>query len=172
MSTHSCPISSASRTRKRLGEFPENQKDMACWAGFCWRARAIAGQAPEAIPGPRDAGGGAFIAASAAADDAERARIATQEARSRRMQRWLLRGAVASAVVFAVLAGLAIVEERKAGSYLDLTFDETDALVSNISSELRTVSAFPRMRSGAILDIIDRRFDHLAAVDAIFRVSG
>ena len=46
----------------------------------------------------------AFIAESAAAEDAERARAQEQEARTRRMERMLFRGAIAASVVMAILA--------------------------------------------------------------------
>jgi WD40 repeat protein len=48
-----------------------------------------------------------YIAASAQAADAEAAREATREARARRMQQWLLRGAVAASVVFLAIAAVA-----------------------------------------------------------------
>src|ERR1700722_13620627 len=43
----------------------------------------------------------AFIAASADAEDAEKARIAAQEARTRRIEGRILQGAIAAALVFA-----------------------------------------------------------------------
>ena len=46
----------------------------------------------------------AFIAASAEAEDAEKARIAAQEARTRRIERRILQGAIAAALVFAATA--------------------------------------------------------------------
>ena len=46
----------------------------------------------------------AFIAVSAEAEDAEKVRIAAQEARTRRIERRILRGAIAAALVFAATA--------------------------------------------------------------------
>ena len=103
----------------------------------------------------------AFIAESAAADDAARARTAAHEVRARRMQQWLVRGASAAAAVFAVLAFFALNAARDARRNLDLSINGMDALVSKISSELRDriVSQDVIKR---ILAVIDAQFDELA----------
>src|SRR5262245_54617839 len=86
----------------------------------------------------------AFIAESAAAEDAERERVRAQEERTRRMEKMLFRGAVAASVVMAVLAAgagvaawMAVKSEQRAARNFELTIDQSDALIKQISTELK-----------------------------------
>jgi hypothetical protein len=79
----------------------------------------------------------AFVAESAAAEDAERARAQEQEARTRRMERMLFRGAIAASVVMAILAigagvaaFMAIRSEERAARNFERTVDQSDELIS------------------------------------------
>lgn len=117
----------------------------------------------------------AFIAASAEAEDAERARAAEQAARTRRMERWLVRGAIAAAAVFALLAVAAGVEawiaarnEARAARNFDLTISQADALVSKISTELKDRIGISQDVMRRTLALIEGQFDEIAKVDPTY----
>ena len=115
----------------------------------------------------------AFIAESAAADDAARARVAAQEARTRRMERMLFRGAIAATVVMAILAAgagvaawLAVKSEQHASRNFELTVSQADALVTKLSTELKDRVGISQDGIRRILALIESRFAELAAADA------
>ena len=115
----------------------------------------------------------AFIAESAAADDAARARVAAQEARTRRMERMLFRGAIAATVVMAILAvgagvaaWLAVKSEQHASRNFELTVSQADALVTKLSTELKDRVGISQDGIRRILALIESRFAELAAADA------
>ena len=114
----------------------------------------------------------AFIAESAAAEDAERARAQAQEARTRRMERMLFRGAIAATVIMAILAVgagvaacLAIKSEERAARNFELTIDQSDALISKMSTELRDRVGISQDVIRRILGLIESQMDALAKVD-------
>ncbi len=114
----------------------------------------------------------AFIAESAAAEDAERARLQAQEARTRRMERMLFRGAIAASVVMAILAigagvaaFMAIKSEERAARNFELTIDQSDALITKLSTELRDRVGISQDVIRRILGLIENQMDALAKVD-------
>ncbi len=107
-----------------------------------------------------------FIIASAAAADAEQARAVAQAARTRRLERWLARGGVAAALIFALLAVAAGVEawiaeqnERRAARNFDLAVSQADGLVSGISTELKDRIGISQDVIRRALTLIERQFD-------------
>ena len=114
----------------------------------------------------------AFIAASAAAEDAERERAAAEAARTRRMERMLFRGAIAAAVVLAVLAAgagvaawIAVKNEARAARNFELTIDQADALVAKISTELKDRIGISQDVIRRVLGLIESQIDALAKTD-------
>ncbi|MCC6780522.1 MAG: toll/interleukin-1 receptor domain-containing protein [Hyphomicrobiales bacterium] len=114
----------------------------------------------------------AFIVASTAAEDEERARAAAQEARTRRMERLLFRGALAATLVMAVLAGgagvaawMAVKSEERAQRNFELTIDHADALVSKTATELKDRLGISQDVIRRMLALIERQMDVLAKVD-------
>ena len=84
---------------------PDLHKTSALLGGLLLsRARDWRLKYPQRFLGRDTAALGAFIALSGAADDAERARIAAQEERTRRIERRMLRGAIVAALAFAATA--------------------------------------------------------------------
>jgi tetratricopeptide (TPR) repeat protein len=114
----------------------------------------------------------AFVAASAAADDAERERAAAQQARTRRMERMLFRGAVAATAIFAVMAvgagvaaWVAVKNEGRAARNFELTIDQADALVTKTSTELKDRIGISQDVIRRMLALIESQMDALAKVD-------
>ena len=110
----------------------------------------------------------AFIAESAAAEDAERARAQEQEARTRRMERMLFRGAIAASVIMAILAVgagvaavMAIRSEERAARNFERTVDQSDELISKISNELRDRVGISQDVIRRILGLIESQMDEL-----------
>ena len=94
---------------------PEDQRARALFGGLLLsRARDWLTKYPQRFLSRDMAELHAFIVASAAAADAELARAQAQEARTRRMERMLLRGAVVAASITAVFALIAILQWRGA----------------------------------------------------------
>ena len=114
----------------------------------------------------------AFIAESAAAEDTERARTQAQEARTRRMERMLFRGAIAATVIMAILAAgagvaawLAVKSEERAARNFELTIAQSDALISKMSTELRDRIGISQDVIRRILGLIESQMDALAKVE-------
>ena len=113
-----------------------------------------------------------FVAMSAAAEDAERARAAAQEARTRRMERLLFRGALAAVVVLAILAAgagfaawIAVKNEARAARNFELTVDQADALVGKISTELKDRIGISQDVIRRMLALLEGQIDALARID-------
>jgi tetratricopeptide (TPR) repeat protein len=114
----------------------------------------------------------AFIAESAAADDAARERAASELARTRRMERMLFRGAIAATVVMAILAAgagvaawFAVKSEQRATRNFELTIDQADALVAKTSTELKDRIGISQDAIRRMLGLIESQMDKLAKVD-------
>ena len=114
----------------------------------------------------------AFIADSAAAEDAERVRAQEQEARTRRMERMLFRGAIAASVIMAILAVgagvaavMAIRSEERAARNFERTIDQSDALIGKLSTELRDRIGISQDVIRRILGLIESQMDALAKTD-------
>src|SRR5262249_34391201 len=90
------------------GQAPEQQKASALLRGLLLsRARDWVARYPYRFVGPELEPLRAFIAKSAEAEDSERQLAAEQAAKARRIEPWLFRGAVVSAIVFALAAAFA-----------------------------------------------------------------
>jgi tetratricopeptide (TPR) repeat protein len=114
----------------------------------------------------------AFVAASAAAEDAERERDAAQQARTRRMERMLFRGAIAATAIFAVMAvgagvaaWIAVKNEARAARNFELTIDQADALVTKTSTELKDRIGISQDVIRRMLGLIESQMDALAKID-------
>ncbi|MGE0035086.1 MAG: TIR domain-containing protein [Xanthobacteraceae bacterium] len=114
----------------------------------------------------------AFVAESAAAEDAERTRAQQQEARTRRMERMLFRGAIAASVIMAILAVgagvaafMAIRSEERAARNFERTVDQSDELISKISDELRDRVGISQDVIRRILSLIESQMDELVRSD-------
>ncbi len=114
----------------------------------------------------------AFIAESAAAEDAERARAAEQAARTRRMERMLFRGAIAASIIMAMLAAgagiaawFAVKSEERAARNFELTIAQSDTLITKLSTELRDRVGISQDVIRRILGLIESQMDALAKVD-------
>jgi tetratricopeptide (TPR) repeat protein len=114
----------------------------------------------------------AYIAASAAAEDADKQRAAAEEARTRRMERMLFRGAIAATLVLAVLAAgagvaawIAVKNEARAARNFELTIDQADALVTKLSTELKDRIGISQDVIRRVLGLIENQIDALAKAD-------
>jgi tetratricopeptide (TPR) repeat protein len=113
-----------------------------------------------------------FVAASATAEDADKARAAALQARTRRVERMLLRGAIAATVIFAVMAvgagiaaWIAVKNEARAVRNFELTIAQADALVAKISTELKDRVGISQDVIRRMLALIESQIDALASVD-------
>jgi tetratricopeptide (TPR) repeat protein/energy-coupling factor transporter ATP-binding protein EcfA2 len=113
-----------------------------------------------------------FVATSAAAEDAEKERSAAQQARTRRMERMLFRGAIAATVVFALLAvaagiaaWIAVRNEDRAARNFERTIDQADALVTKTSTELKDRIGISQDVIRRMLALIENQMDALAKTD-------
>ncbi len=149
---------------------PEEQKPNALLGGLLLtRSRDWLLRYPQRFTGREMEPLRAFIAESAAAEDAERARAQEQEARTRRMERMLFRGAIAASVVMAILAlgagvaaVMAIRSEERAARNFERTLDQSDALVAKFSNELQHRVGISQDNIRRILVLIENQLDSLA----------
>jgi tetratricopeptide (TPR) repeat protein len=114
----------------------------------------------------------AYIVASASAQDAESERAAAQEARTRRMERMLFRGAIAATAVLALLAAgagvaawIAVKNEARAARNFELTIDQADALVAKLSTELKDRIGISQDVIRRVLGVIENQIEALAKAD-------
>jgi tetratricopeptide (TPR) repeat protein len=114
----------------------------------------------------------AFVAASAAAEDAEQERATAQQARTRRIERMLFRGAIAATVVLALLAAgagiaawIAVRNEERAARNFERTIDLADALVTKTSTELKDRIGISQDVIRRMLALIESQMDALAKTD-------
>jgi tetratricopeptide (TPR) repeat protein len=114
----------------------------------------------------------AFTVASAAAEDAEKERAVAQQARTRRVERMLFRGAIAATVVFALLAvgagiaaWIAVRNEERAARNFERTIDLADALVTKTSTELKDRIGISQDVIRRMLALIESQMDALAKTD-------
>ena len=152
---------------------PEDQKPNALLHGLLLtRSRDWLLRYPQRFAGRDMEPLRAFIADSAAAEDAERVRAQEQEARARRMERMLFRGAIAASVIMAILAigagvaaVMAIRSEERAARNFERTVDQSDELISKISDELRDRVGISQDVIRRILGLIETQMDALAKTD-------
>ncbi len=160
-------------SRDVWAQAPEDQKPNALLRGLLLtRSRDWLLRYPQRFAGRDMEPLRAFIAESATAEDAERARAQEQEARTRRMERMLFRGAIAASVIMAILAAgagvaafMAIKSEERAARSFERTLDQSDALVSKISTELRDRVGISQDVIRRILSLIESQIDALAKTD-------
>jgi tetratricopeptide (TPR) repeat protein len=153
---------------------PADEKPSALLHGLLLtRSRDWMMRYPQRFVGREIAPVRAFVIDSAAADDAERARIAEGVARTRRMERTLFRGAIAASIVMTLLAGFAgvaawqaVESQERASRNFELTVGQADTLVTKLSTELKDRVGISQDVIRRILDLIEARFGEMTKVQA------